>query len=662
MEQINTKKPTINRILIANRGEIAVRIIKTARQMGIETVAIYTAAEKYARHVENADIKVLLKGSTIDQSYLNAAQIVDVALRNQVDAIHPGYGFLSENNDFAQRCANNGIVFIGPSPAQIKMMGNKDEANKIAEICKIPLLKKVKGTVQQILEKAETLNLPIVIKAAAGGGGKGMRVVNDFKNLETELNVAAAEALRYFGNASVYIEEYVQNTRHIEVQVLADTHGKLIHLHERECSIQRRHQKVIEEAPAPNLSVTVKNNIINDALLLARHIGYTNAGTVEFLLTPNGKHYFLEMNTRIQVEHPVTEEITGVDIVREQIRIANGWPLSISQQDITVTGHAIEARIYAEDPGNNFIPSFGSIIDTYMPKHPHIRIDAGAHPQEELSPNFDSLLTKVIAKGKNRAEAIDRLNVFLRDYALFGIKTNREIIMEALNDPDFNAGNYSTSFFKTKKKALLKQKSIDNNCINILSAAFVALKNYRKNPGNDVWNQLGYWRSWHHYQLFIQGKSVRVDLKNVFSDSFVIVVDNQQNCTVSHVNIEARKLTFLVDNELFEVCYAVSKAGICYIQYDGLQVQVTDIPENNQKKMESDNLDAIRTIMAPMPGLIVDVMVQEGEQIKKGNPLLVLEAMKTENIIHAFKDTTITRVSVAKGQQVSLNQLLMETE
>ena len=652
----------INRILIANRGEIAVRIIKTAQQMGIETVAIYTQAEEDALHVKKADVKVRMKGSSIDETYLNAAQIVQIALQQKVDAIHPGYGFLSENDAFAQLCLDNGIVFIGPAPQQIKMMGNKDEANKIAEACKIPLLKKIKGTLPQMLSDAKSLNLPLVIKAAAGGGGKGMRVVNQLKNLETELNVAAAEAHRYFGNASVYVEEYVKDIRHIEVQILADTHGNIIHLNERDCSIQRRHQKVIEEAPAPQLSAAIKSNILKDALTLAKHIGYTNAGTMEFLLTPEGRHYFLEMNTRIQVEHPITEEITGVDIVREQIRIAVGLPLSYSQEQIAVDGHAIEARIYAEDPRNNFMPSFGHIINTYIPKHPNIRIDAGAQLQENLNPNFDSLLIKVIAKGKDRKEAISRLMNFLTDYALFGVKSNREIILAVLNDADFKKGNYSTSFFKTKLDTLLQPPALADNLMDTLTAAFVVLKNHRKNTGSDVWNQLGYWRWPQRHQIYIERISVEVDVKVIFSDSMDIIIDNQKSIHISDINIEAQKLTFLHNDVLVEVSYSEDKKGGLYIHYNGHHMQLTDIPERTKQKIEGDSMDDIKSIVAPMPGLIIDVMVEEGALIKKGNPLLVLEAMKTENVIHAFKDTIITKISVAKGQQVSLNQLLMETE
>ena len=352
-----------NRILIANRGEIAVRIIKTAHKMGIECIAIYTDLEKNALHVKKADVSVLMPGSSLQETYLNQDLIISIAKEYFADAIHPGYGFLSENGDFAQLCEINSIQFIGPSARVIKQMGNKEEANKIASKNNIPLLKKINGNVDSIINEASTLNFPLIIKAAAGGGGKGMRVVYKIEDLHDSIKKASDEALRYFGNDSVYVEQYIENPRHIEVQVLADEHGNLIHLYERDCSIQRRHQKIIEEAPAPYLAEEIRTNILNDALTIAKSIGYTNAGTIEFILAPDQQHYFLEMNTRIQVEHTVTEEITGIDIVEQQLRISMGQTLNLKQKDITVNGHAIEVRLYAEDPENNYMPSHGTIKD-----------------------------------------------------------------------------------------------------------------------------------------------------------------------------------------------------------------------------------------------------------------------------------------------------------
>ena len=651
-----------NRILIANRGEIAVRIIKTAKEMGIETIAIYTEIEKDSLHVEKADLKALLVGSSLDETYLNASQIIHLAERYKADAIHPGYGFLSENENFARLCRENNIVFIGPSPEQIKMMGNKDEANKIAETCKIPLLKKVRGSIPQMLIEAKTLSLPILIKAAAGGGGKGMRVVRKFENLEKEIQRAADEAQRYFGNPSVYIEEYIENPRHIEVQILADHFGNTIHLHERECSIQRRHQKVIEEAPALNLNDKTKQKIIDDSLKLARQIGYTNAGTIEFLVTEEQKHYFLEMNTRIQVEHPVTEEITGVDIVKEQILIASEMPLSYKQEDITICGHAIEVRIYAEDPENNFTPSFGQIIGTHVPSHPNIRIDGGSQPEENLNPNFDPLLKKVIASGKNRKYVIQTLKNFLTSYALFGVNSNREFLIQALKDKDFQNGKYSTSFFENKKEYLLSQKPILSGELDAIVAAFVVLKNYAKQSKSNPWYELGYWRQTQHHQIYFDNYKLTITVLQINSESITIQIDDERPFEITCIRIEQNELSFIISGVHFLINYIVGKDGFFYIQHNGRKITIGDKPKRIKQAKSYEDLESIKHLKAPMPGKIIDILVKEGEKIKKGNPLMILEAMKTENSINAWKDTKITKIPVGKGEQVSLDQLLIETE
>ncbi len=651
-----------NRILIANRGEIAVRIIKTAKKMGIETVAIYTEPEREALHVEKADMKALMTGSSVKETYLNSAQIIHLAQKYSVDAIHPGYGFLSENDDFAQLCEENNIIFIGPSPLQIKLMGNKDEANKIATSCKIPLLKKINGSVPEMLKGAQSLNLPLVIKAAAGGGGKGMRVIRQFNGLENEIRRAGAEAERYFGNPSVYIEEYIENPRHIEVQLLADNHGNTVHLFERECSIQRRHQKVIEEAPAPNLDASIKEKIIKDALTLAKHIGYINAGTVEFLLTSEQKHYFLEMNTRIQVEHPVTEEITGIDIVKEQILIASGLPLSYSQNQIKINGHAIEARIYAEAPEDNFTPSFGKIIGTHIPSHPNIRIDEGAQPEENLNPNFDPLLKKVIAHGEDRTQTIKNLKSFLNNFALFGVETNREFIIQSLRDKDFKNGNYSTSFFETKKDFLLSKTPVLSAELEVIAASFILLKNNTRQRSSNIWDNIGYWRISQEHQIYFNGYKVKIDVKEINSISTTIQIDDESPIEISGIRIEQNELSFILTGVHYLINYLVGQDGLFYIQYKGRKRIISDKPERIKRKNDSNVNEIIKHLKAPMPGVIIDIMVKEGELIKKGNPLMVLEAMKTENSINAWKDTTITKISVNKGEQVSLNQLLIETE
>ncbi len=652
----------MKRILIANRGEIAVRIIKTAKKMGIETIAIYTPGEEKAMHVEKADIRVMMNGDTINDTYLNIEQIITLALINQADAIHPGYGFLSENADFADACHKNDIIFIGPSAQQIQWMGNKTEANKIARSCDIPLLKKINGDQKDILFNSKNLQLPLIIKAAAGGGGKGMRIVNDYIKLEQELESAANEAHRYFGNDTIYVEEYIENPRHIEVQVLADQHENIIHLYERECSIQRRHQKVIEEAPAPNLPERIKQKMIQDAITLSKKIGYTNAGTVEFLLTPDNHYYFLEMNTRIQVEHPVTEEIIGVDIVKEQIQIAMGLPLSYTQKQIHLQGHAIEARIYAEDPEDDYMPSSGKIICSHIPKHPHIRIDGGAKPDENINPSFDPLLKKVIAHGKNRSKAIKHLTDFLNDYALFGVKTNRELIIQTLKNHDFIQGTYSTCFFEDKRESLLTEAEIGNDEQEILAAAYLIAKNNVHAKSHNSWNRLGYWRQYQNHQIRFNHIKLQVYINYIDKQSVVFEIDNKKTLHISITQLKNNTLSFVLNNQNFTIHYYCGEDGLFYFLHQGHIRIINDKAERIKKQVHNDDSSQMKTLHAPMPGRILEIMVKEGESIKKGNPLIILEAMKIENNIKAWKDFTVTRVAVSIGDQVSLNQLLIETE
>ena len=648
------------RILVANRGEIAVRIMRTAKKMGIESVAIYTTEETEALHVEKADLKALLKGSSLNETYLNAQQIVDLAKKYHAEAVHPGYGFLAENAAFAELCGKNNIVFIGPSPKNIAMMGDKEQANNIALQCGVPLLPKIQGSRDEMLTKAPNVKFPVVIKASGGGGGKGMRIVQKPDKLSKEIDLAADEANRYFKNNLVYIEPYIQNPRHIEVQILGDTHGNIIHLYDRDCSIQRRHQKVIEEAPAPNVPDLIRNKIIDDSLKMARHINYKNAGTMEFLLTADNKHYFLEMNTRIQVEHPVSEQITGIDIVKEQILIAAGHPLAYSQDDIQICGHAIEARIYAEDPDNNFQPSFGKIKSIHIPSHPHIRIDGGSKAKDNLNPNFDPLLKKVIASGKNRKQAIDRLHDFIEDYALFGVKTNRELIFQTLSDRDFIKGNYGTSFFNKKFFKLLNEIKLKNKDIKILTAAYLLIKKKIKNKLSTEWHNAGHWRINDSYKICLEKQWIEILVLHEDEHEMQYSA-NQTNFSIRDTQIEENSISFILDDEYMYMHYWNDGKGLFHIQYKGLVWEISDIPERREKQHQ-DSLPITKTLNAPIPGRIIEISVHEGDAVKKGDLLMVLEAMKTENNIMAWTDAVISKIEVAKGQHVGLNQLLLEIE
>jgi acetyl-CoA carboxylase, biotin carboxylase subunit len=464
------------KILIANRGEIALRVIRACREMGITPVAVYSEMDRAALHVRKADEAYAIGPAAAAESYLNIGRILDAARRSGVDAIHPGYGFLSENEEFAQACADVGVKFIGPSPQSMRQMGSKTAARQAMERAQVPI---VPGTAKAVVssgeaaEIAKKLGYPVMLKAAAGGGGKGMRLVHGVGELATALEAAQSEALRAFGDSSVYLEKAIVGPRHIEVQVLADEQGHTIYLGERECSIQRRHQKVLEESPSPLVDAAMSRRMGEAAVQVARTAGYANAGTVEFLVDAGKNFYFLEMNTRLQVEHPVTEFVTGLDLVHWQIRIAQGEALSLRQADIQVRGHAIECRIYAEDPENNYFPSPGLITYWQEPAGPGIRVDSGVYEGWRVPMEYDPLLAKLIGFGSDRKQAIERLRRAVAEYAIGGIKTNLALFSRILRDPAFLAGDLSTAYLDGLAKS--PEKAVNVETAAIAAALFTAM-------------------------------------------------------------------------------------------------------------------------------------------------------------------------------------------
>lgn len=435
------------KILIANRGEIAVRLVRACREMGISTVAVYSDVDRAALHVRFADEAYAIGPARSSESYLRIDKLMDVARRAHCDALHPGYGFLAENSELARACAANGVTFIGPPPGAMERLGSKTAARQLAASASVPMVPGVKDPIDG-LEEAEHvaagLGYPVLIKAVAGGGGKGMRLVASAAELPSAWRDARSEALNAFGDARVYLEKYLDRPRHIEIQILADAHGHVIYLGERECSVQRRHQKVIEESPSPVMTSDLRRAMGEAAVRLAREAGYTNAGTMEFLVDSASNFYFLEVNTRLQVEHPVTEMVTGFDLVKLQIRIAAGEPLRFDQPAVTLSGHAVECRLYAEDPDNNFFPSPGRIEATRIPSGPGIRMDNGVYPGFTVPTDYDPLLGKLIAWGQDRAEAIARLRRALGEYSITGIKTNAALFQAILRDPEFVRGEIHT--------------------------------------------------------------------------------------------------------------------------------------------------------------------------------------------------------------------------
>jgi len=439
------------KILIANRGEIAVRIIRACRELGIKTVAVYSEADRDALHVKLADEAICIGPANPGQSYLNITAILSAADVTDAEAIHPGYGFLSENAQFAEACVNSGIVFIGPTPENIKIGGDKSKARQILKRKGIPVVPGSDGPVntdEACIKIVKKIGLPIIFKASAGGGGRGMRIVNEEKDIEQAFFMAQREALAAFGNGELYIEKYFPKVRHIEVQILADKQGNIIHLGERDCTIQRRHQKLIEEAPSPVLNEKLRKKIGEYAVKAAKALKFRNIGTFEFIVDDELNPYFIEINTRVQVEHPVTEEITDIDIIKEQIKLAKGYPLSFKQPQIKFRGHAIECRINAEDP-EKFIPSPGIVEFLYLPGGPGIRVDSYLYQGCKVSPYYDSLVAKIIAKGSNRHEAINRMKRALQETVIKGIQTNIPLFLKLLEHPDFIKGKFFTDFVQT---------------------------------------------------------------------------------------------------------------------------------------------------------------------------------------------------------------------
>ena len=478
----------MKKILIANRGEIALRVMRSAREMGILTVAVFSEADRNALHVRYADEAICIGPPASNQSYLVIDKIIDAAKSCGADAIHPGYGFLSENADFSDRVKAEGLIFIGPSGDSMRKMGSKIAAKAAAEELKIPLVPGTAKAIEDISEAkkiAAKIGFPILIKASAGGGGKGMRIVEKAEEFEEQMKLAVSEALSSFGDGSVFIERYVASPRHIEIQVLGDTHGNVVHLFERECSIQRRHQKVIEEAPSSVLTPKIREEMGACAVRISKACNYIGAGTVEFLLDENLNFYFLEMNTRLQVEHPVTEYITGLDLVKEQIQIARGNPLPFNQEDLKIQGHAMEVRVYAEDPSNNFLPDIGTLQTYKIPQGPGVRVDDAFEEGMEIPIYYDPMIAKLITFGADRVEAIERMSRAINDYQITGVSTTLAFCQFVMQHEAFKSGNFDTNFIKKYFKPEMLNTNVENE---MEIAGMLAISLLRKSKAMKIGN------------------------------------------------------------------------------------------------------------------------------------------------------------------------------
>lgn len=476
------KKREIKKILIANRGEIALRVIRSAKEMGIKTVAIYSDADKHAPFVRSADESYRIGPPPSNQSYLLGDKIIEIALQCNADAIHPGYGFLSENADFAEKVINAGLIFIGPPPSAMRKIGDKLSAKQTAKEQQVPMISGSDGAIRSIDEAkkvAEKIGFPLLIKASAGGGGKGMRLINTINELEEGIQRAMSEALSAFGDDAVFIEKYAEEPKHIEVQILADHYGNVVYLFERECSIQRRHQKVIEEAPSSAVNEDLRKRMGECAVALAKAVGYTNAGTVEFLVDKHRNFYFLEVNARLQVEHPVTEMITGLDLVKEQIKIAMGEPLSFSQEDLTINGYAIEVRVSAEDPLNNFLPDVGKLLMYQRPQGHGIRVDDGYEEGMEIPIYYDPMIAKLIVHAKDRNAAIEKMLRAIDEYKIVGVETTLDFCKFVLRHPDFISGKFDTGFVAKHFQPQLLSEPLnqeEQNVLAIFSSSFFEIE------------------------------------------------------------------------------------------------------------------------------------------------------------------------------------------
>ena len=667
---MNTRK--INKVLIANRGEIAVRIIKTLKRLHIESVAVFADNDADALHRRMADEACPLGSGSLKDTYLNIQKIIDAALDCGADAIHPGYGFLSENPEFAEACEANNLIFIGPDAATMRLMGNKIAARQVAIDNGIPVTFGLTGDLCQILAQADTLPYPVLIKAAAGGGGKGMHIVRRKEDLKDELERASREAEKYFGDGTVFVEQYIENPRHIEVQILADHHGNVIHLGERECTIQRRYQKIIEESPSPTLNDEKREQLLATAVKLCKGIGYKNAGTVEFIVDQDQNFYFLEVNTRIQVEHPVTEMRTGFDIVEEQIRIARNKELSTLNSQLSAPhGHAIELRIYAEDPENGFLPTPGKVTAYHEPQVRGARVDSSIDRPCTVSEAYDPMIAKLICHGKTRQAAIETAQHALKEFIIQGLTTNKAYLWEVIKNPDFADNKIDTAFCTTHQEDLLKALNESRNNLNINDIAVSFLlydfcKRRFEHRIENVWEDIGFWRFHSHFTIDVEGHKIPVHITQWESESGKLKVDiptsqlsplNSQ--LISH---DGHQLKLMLNGRTEVVYCSVNEERHTIVNFHGLNFrcyrldQLNDTTDYSCKEQVNDR----SRLVSPMPGKVVKINVKEGDEVDEGTVMIVVEAMKMENNIVATAKAKVKRILVTEGEMVDNKKQLIE--
>ena len=634
-----------NSLLIANRGEIACRIIKTAKEMGIRSIAVYVDADKDALFVEEADQSVRLE----DGGYLDGNQIINAAKEAGAQAIHPGYGFLSENASFARKVKKEGIVWVGPSANVISVMGDKLKAKDLAMKAEVPTLPMTSKPAE-----AKNIGYPLLIKAAAGGGGKGMRIVNSQKDLKESILSAQREAKNGFNDERIFIERYVEKSRHIEIQILGDKAGNVIHLGERECSIQRRHQKIIEESPSPRISKEIRNKMGEAAVKLAKMIKYESAGTVEFLFDDKTKEFwFLEVNTRLQVEHPVTEEVTGIDLVSEQLKIARGESIKFTQEEVEWNGWSIEARLYAEDPDNDFLPAIGTLIAFEQNETADARWDTGVTSGTKVGTDFDPMLAKVISYASNRTDAAMKLAKALESAHIGGVKTNRDFLINCLKSNAYIDGDTTTDFIERvnpDRKLILSDDQLDH--VLAIAALWIQQKNRDEShvskfmPSGWTNGRLPNRRNIFEYE----GNEYIVEYKQNRNGNFIF--SSNKSATVNSVDSNGIDMSF--DNKRHYSKVTLSKNKIL------IHMPYGDVMLNIKPRFVIPGMEVTAGgLIAPMPGKVIDVKVKKGKKVKAGDTLVILEAMKMEHSIKASEDGTVSELLISLNDQVENGALLM---
>ena len=660
----------IRKILVANRGEIACRVIRTCHSLGIATVAVFSDADARVRHVREADEAVHIGESAASASYLSIPALLAAAQRTRADAIHPGYGFLAENADFAAACEAAGLTFIGPSADVIRRMGSKREAKRLAVGAGVPVIPGYDGddtSDARLIAAAREIGYPVMVKASAGGGGKGMRIVARASDMAEALAAARREALSAFGDDTLLLEKALIEPRHIEIQIFGDAHGHIIALGERECSIQRRHQKVIEETPSTGLTPDLRARMSEAAVAIGRTLHYTGAGTVEFIVDRQGHFYFLEVNTRLQVEHPVTEMVTGLDLVRWQILVAEGHPLPLDQEQAHPRGHAIETRIYAEDPASGFLPQAGALTLWCPPEGDGVRVDAGVATGDTISPYYDPLIAKIVAHGATRDEALRRLDAALQRTILFGVRSNLDYVRRILLHPDHRAGHISTAFLEQHTADLLpatSSASLDGIMPAQLAALAITLQRLSSAPTPTTWRNNRNRPLLEHYkQATGSGEAaapgdVAVRLTPERTGQFTCAFDDASHAYAVRVYersgpdialvVAGRMVRLTVAEAQPEEWWAhVAGETLCLIRRSPLPSPEVSLASND-------------ALTAPMPGQIIGVLVTEGQTVAAGDPLMILEAMKMEHTIRAPHDGIVSTIHFQQGDQVRAAAILLD--